>query len=170
MKLTFITIMSALVILLIGCERRSVNDTTITNTVKSKLAADPETSALRINIDSSNGVVTLSGSVPTAAEKAEAERTARSTQGVRQVVNNLTVEQEKSAAGGQASGDAGITTSIKSQLVSNGILGTNVDVKNGEVTLTGTVANAQDKVRAEQIARQASGVKTVKNQLTVKPR
>jgi len=160
--------MSALVILLIGCERRSVNDTTITNTVKSKLAADPETSALRINIDTSNGVVTLSGSVPTAAEKAEAERTARNTQGVRQVVNNLTIEQEKSAAGGETLGDAAILTSIKSQLVSNGILGTNVDVKNGEVTLTGTVANAQDKARAEQIARQASGVKTVKNQLTVK--
>jgi len=168
MKHTFITIMSALVILLIGCERRSVNDATITNTVKSKLAADPETSALRINVDTSNGVVTLSGAVPTAVEKAEAERIARNTQGVRQVVDNLTVEQEKSAPGGETSGDAAISTGVKSQLVSNGILGTNIDVKNGEVTLTGTVTNAQEKAKAEQIARQVSGVKGVRNQLTVK--
>jgi len=52
--------------------------------------------------------------------------------------------------------------------VSNGILGTNIDVKNGEVTLTGTVTNAQEKAKAEQIARQVSGVKGVRNQLTVK--
>jgi len=169
MKLSFIAIAAALVISLTGCERRSASDTTVTTAVKNKLAADPTTSATRINVDTSNGIVTLSGAVPTPAEKSEAERIARNTKGVTQVVNNITVERGESANGGMLS-DAAILTSIKSQLVTNGIIGTNVDVKNGEVTITGEVANAQEKSKAEEIARQASGVKSVKNQLTIKRR
>jgi len=167
MKLSFIAISAALVISLAGCERRSASDTTITAAVKNKLAADPTTSAAKINVDTTNGVVTLSGEVPTAAEKAEAERLARNTQGVTQVVNNISAERGEGATGGTFS-DATILTSIKSQFVANGIIGTNVDVKNGEVTITGEVDNAQEKSKAEQIARQASGVKSVNNQLTIK--
>jgi hyperosmotically inducible periplasmic protein len=167
MKLSFIAIVAALVISLTGCERRTATDTTITTTVKNRLAADPTTSAAKVNVDTSNGVVTLSGSVPTAAEKSEAERIARNTQGVTQVVNNLAVEQEAGPTGGMVS-DTTILANIKSQLLANGIVGTNVDVMNGEVTITGAVENAQEKSRAEEIARQASGVKSVKNQLTIK--
>jgi hyperosmotically inducible periplasmic protein len=166
MKLSFIAILAALIISLAGCERRSATDATVNTSVKNKLAADPTTSAAKINVDTSNGVVTLSGAVPTAAEKSEAERIARNTQGVTQVVNNLTVERGESANGGTFD-DAAILTSIKSQYVANGIFGTNVDVKNGEVTITGAVDNAQEKSKAEQIARQTSGVKSVKNQLTI---
>jgi hyperosmotically inducible protein len=167
MKLSFITIVAALVISLTGCERRSASDATVTTTVKNRLAAEPTTSAAKINVDTSNGVVTLSGAVPTTAEKSEAERIARNTQGVTQVVNNITVERGEGANGGTFS-DTAILTSIKSQLVTNGIIGTNVDVKGGEVTITGEVDNAQEKSRAEEIARQVSGVKSVKNQLTIK--
>jgi hyperosmotically inducible protein len=166
MKLSFIAISAALVICLAGCERRSAGDTTINTAVKNKLAADPTTSAAKIDVDTSNGVVTLSGKVPTAAEKSEAERIARNTQGVRQVVNNISVEGGE--AGGGTSNDTAILTSIKSKYVANGIIGTNVDVNNGEVTITGEVDNAQEKARAEEIARQTSGVKSVKNQLTIK--
>jgi osmotically-inducible protein OsmY len=185
MKLTFIAMVSALAIFLIGCNTGSVNDATITTAVKSKLAADPGTSAARINVDTSSGVVTLSGSVPTVAERSEAERIARTTQGVRQVINNITVQQEQpmvqetptgtppgtpsaSPGGGAMLSDATILTSIKSKLVANRILGTNVDVNNGEVTITGEVENAQEKAKAGEIARQAAGVKSVRNQLTIK--
>src|SRR5215467_1529890 len=151
MKLSFIAVVAALVILLTGCERRSATDATVNATVKNKLAAEPTTSAARINVDTTNGVVTLSGAVPTAAEKTEAERIARNTQGVTQVVNNITVERAEGGAGGALS-DAAILTNIKAQFVTNGIIGTNVDVKNGDVTITGTVNNAQEKSRAEAIA------------------
>jgi hyperosmotically inducible protein len=160
-------ISAALVISLAGCERRSAGDATINTAVKNKLAADPTTSAAKIDVDTSNGVVTLSGKVPTAAEKSEAERIARNTQGVRQVVNNISAEGGEGAGGGTFD-DAAILTSIKSKYVTNGIIGTNVDVKNGEVTITGEVDNLQEKARAEEIARQTSGVKSVKNMLTIK--
>ena len=160
-------IVAALVISLAGCERRSASDTTVNTSLKNKLAADPTTSAAKINVDTSNGVVTLSGTVPTAAEKSEAERIARNTQGVTQVVNNINVERGEGAGGGTSS-DATILSSIKTQLLTRGIIGTNVDVKNGEVTITGEVDNAQEKAKAEEIARQVSGVKSVNNQLTIK--
>jgi osmotically-inducible protein OsmY len=43
----------------------------------------------------------------------------------------------------------------------------NVDVDNAVVTLTGTVASAAQKARAEAVAKSVEGVKSVKNQLKV---
>ena len=43
----------------------------------------------------------------------------------------------------------------------------NVDVDNDVVTLTGTVASAAQKTRAEAVAKAVEGVKTVRNQLKV---
>ena len=46
----------------------------------------------------------------------------------------------------------------------------NVDVNNGVVTLTGTVASAAQKTKAEQVAKAVEGVKSVNsNQLKVAP-
>ncbi len=45
----------------------------------------------------------------------------------------------------------------------------NVDVENGVVTLTGSVANAAQKAKAEQIVKALDGVKAVKNMLKVSP-
>jgi len=43
----------------------------------------------------------------------------------------------------------------------------NVDVDNDVVTLSGTVASAAQKTRAEQVAKAVEGVKSVRNQLKV---
>jgi BON domain len=43
----------------------------------------------------------------------------------------------------------------------------NVDVDNGAVTLTGTVANAAQKTKAETVVKALEGVKSVKNDLKV---
>ena len=43
----------------------------------------------------------------------------------------------------------------------------NVDVNNDVVTLSGTVANAAQKARAEAVAKSVEGVKSVKNMLKV---
>ena len=45
-----------------------------------------------------------------------------------------------------------------------------VQVDNGEVTLTGTVESRQDKRRAEDIADRISGVKHVQNNLRLRQR
>src|SRR6185295_5904056 len=45
----------------------------------------------------------------------------------------------------------------------------NVDLNNGVVTLTGTVANAAQKTKAESVAKAVDGVTSVKNMLNVVP-
>lgn len=68
---------------------KAVDDASVTAKVKSTLLADNQVSGMKIDVDTSNGVVTLNGSVSTAAERARAEQLARDIEGVRSVKNNL---------------------------------------------------------------------------------
>lgn len=68
-------------------------DAEVTAKVKTRLTADPEVNPFRIDVDTIDGTVTLSGMVSSEAEKAEAEKLARNTEGVVAVINNLTVGQ-----------------------------------------------------------------------------
>jgi len=68
-----------------------VTDAWITTRVKTKLAADPELNPFNIDVDTEDGVVTLSGRVATRAASAEAEKLARGTKGVVEVRNELQV-------------------------------------------------------------------------------
>src|SRR5262245_24393862 len=92
-----------------NCERRSVADSAITAIVKSKLSVDNETSSANINVDTKGGVVTLTGIVMTQANKEQAERIARNTEGVTRVINNITVETDHEYAGaGMSASDLAI--------------------------------------------------------------
>lgn len=68
--------------------------------------------------------------------------------------------------------DAGITTLVKARFVEN----TNVDAAsikvetlNGTVMLSGFAKNAAERNTAESIARGVKGVKSVKNEIAVRP-
>lgn len=66
--------------------------------------------------------------------------------------------------------DAGITTTVKAKLASEKISTVtriDVDTNQGVVALNGTVKTVEDKVRAEQIARQVKGVRDVVNNLRI---
>ena len=69
-----------------------VDDKTISARVKTKFAADKEVSATRIQVETLNGTVQLSGFVPTAAEKQKAGEIARSVPDVKDVRNNIVVQ------------------------------------------------------------------------------
>jgi len=154
-----------------NCERRSGDDSVITAVVKSKLAVDNETSSANINVDTRNGVVTLTGVVTTQANKEQAERIARNTEGVTRVINNITVEtngdHDAGEGAGMAASDMAILSRIKTRYVAEGVIGPKVEVKGGVVTLTGSVESAQMRVRAENIARATGGVKGVNNVIEV---
>ena len=68
-----------------------VTDAAITTAVKTKLLADGKTPGLKIDVDTKDGVVTLSGTVKTQAEIDKAVADARGTKGVGRVVNKLRV-------------------------------------------------------------------------------
>jgi hyperosmotically inducible protein len=66
--------------------------------------------------------------------------------------------------------DASITASVKSKLVADkaaNLTRVDVDTNSGTVYLNGTVDSAEQKAKAEQLAWQAKGVKSVVNNLQV---
>ena len=75
----------------VGTAGSAAGDATLTAKVKAKFLADTSISGLKIDVDTKNDVVTLSGTVPTAAEKRHAVEVARATDGVKSVVDNLKV-------------------------------------------------------------------------------
>jgi len=79
---------AAIAITTVAC---SSTDPGLTTAVKSKLAADDTVKAYRIDVDTKDAVVTLNGAVDTPAARARAIELARNTEGVRDVVDRLTV-------------------------------------------------------------------------------
>lgn len=67
------------------------NDAAITTQINAELAKDPGLSALRIDVDTRDGGVTLSGTAPSLAAKDRATRLASAIKGVTRVDNRLDV-------------------------------------------------------------------------------
>ncbi|NML13521.1 BON domain-containing protein [Azohydromonas sp. G-1-1-14] len=68
-----------------------VDDATITTRVKARMAKDPQVSAMRIEVNTLNGVVQLAGFATSEAERAEAARIVREVPDVKDVRNNIVV-------------------------------------------------------------------------------
>jgi hyperosmotically inducible periplasmic protein len=69
----------------------AIDDAAITAQVKAALVEDKELSALTINVDTADGVVTLNGDVNEASDIARATDVADDVDGVRSIRNNLKV-------------------------------------------------------------------------------
>jgi hyperosmotically inducible protein len=68
-------------------------DAGVTTAVKAKFLADPTIAGLKIDVDTKDHVVTLTGVVPSAADKTHTVDVARKTDGVNSVVDNLTIQK-----------------------------------------------------------------------------
>jgi len=78
-----------------------VNDLEITAQVKAKLASDVGLSSVtNISVNSTNGVVTLSGQVNSSDIKEKAENVVRAVPKVARVVDNLQIAQKPVTSGG----------------------------------------------------------------------
>jgi hyperosmotically inducible periplasmic protein len=144
-----------------------IDDATITTRVAARIVADPELNPFEIDVDTQNGVVRLSGTVDEAGDRQKAEEVARDTSGVRDVVNEIEVGDKTL---GDTVDDTVIGTRIKAKLTADPQINPfniDVDVERGVVTLSGRVPTEQDRRHAEELARQTSGVKEVRNRLEV---
>lgn len=95
-----LAVMLALVSVLSGCRAmtgktagETVDDATITASVKSKLVADKASNLTRVDVDTNNGTVYLNGTVESPEQKTKAEQLAWQAKGVKAVVNNLQVQR-----------------------------------------------------------------------------
>jgi hyperosmotically inducible periplasmic protein len=90
-----------IVALMSGCQAmtgstagQNVDDSVITSSVKTKLAGDKLSSLTRVEIDTTNGVVSLNGVVQSAEQRARVEELTRQVSGVKKVNNNLQLEKK----------------------------------------------------------------------------
>jgi len=75
--------------------QEALSDGALTAKIKAKMALDDTVKALDLNIDTADGVVTVTGKVRSSAERERALALARETNGVRQVVDRITIERSR---------------------------------------------------------------------------
>ncbi len=144
----------------------AANDTWIGTKAKIALLTADDVSGTAIDVDVKEGMITLSGKVHTAAEKARAEQVARGIDGATGVKNNLQVvpkSQEKMVE----QSDEQIQDKVKAALKTQGLASdVSVDsVNNGVVTLKGKTESLGKQLAAVETTAKVPGVKRVASQI-----
>ena len=119
-----------------------------------------------IKIQSKDGVVTLTGSVSEESHRSLAQETVAGLPGVKTVDNRLEVKGERPAE----NSDAWLMMKVKTTLLFHRSVSagkTEVDVKDGIVTLRGEAASQAQKELTTEYAKDVDGVKDVKNEMVV---
>jgi hyperosmotically inducible protein len=151
----------------------AISDTVITAKVKAKLMGEEGLKKSEIDVTTTNGVVTLTGSASNSDAKGLAEDMTKSVEGVKSVDNAL-----KTPASSEASAkthkamektkrvvaDSWITTKVKSEILANSLtkgFDVNVETRHGVVILKGKLANQAAVDHVKLMAQNVDGVKSV---------
>ncbi|MCD2357883.1 MULTISPECIES: molecular chaperone OsmY [unclassified Pantoea] len=148
-----------------------MDDSGITAKAKAALVDDDAIKSTDISVKTHSGVVTLSGFVTSQDQAEKAVAVVQKIEGVKSVSDKLHVRDSKSSSVKGYAGDAATTSEIKAKLLADDIVpsrNVKVETTDGVVQLSGHVANQAQSDRAESIAKAIEGVKSVKNDLTVK--
>lgn len=149
----------------------STGDPETARKVKTALGLSKRLAGFDIQVTASDGVVTLTGQVPSEDIKSLAGAIARDTPGVNDVKNEISVDPAAQPSSESVHvEDLEIRVSILEALArSRELGGKTIDIKvdNRTVTLSGTVETPTQRSGAEQIARAVDGVAGVVNNLVV---
>jgi osmotically-inducible protein OsmY len=146
----------------------AMTDIELQHDVIEELKWEPSVNAAHIGVTVKDGVVTLTGHVPSYLEKFAAERAANRVSGVKAVANELDVKLPIS----DRRTDEDIAIAAANALLSNYAVPADkikITVSNGWVKLEGEVEWNYQKVAAETAIRNLSGVTDVTNLIVVKP-
>lgn len=119
----------------------------------------------RVKVEVNNGLVTLTGTVGDKDDRALAEDTVENLPGVVRVDNQIAVKSEV-----PEHSDEWIALKIRGELLAKAnvsTIATNVDVKDGVVTLTGSAKNVAQKDLTGIYAKEIDNVKSVRNEIVV---
>jgi hyperosmotically inducible protein len=127
-----------------------------------------------VSEDRDKAVVTLNGTVQTDNDKAQAESIAKGYAASMIIANQISVRppgDEGTAKTVESDTDKAIEKSLDATLVKNHLdKGVSYSVKNGVVTLTGTVNSEAKRAQVERLAKRVPEVAQVVNELEVKNR
>lgn len=146
-----------------------MSDISLRQSIVDELEFEPSVDAAHIGVAVDSGVATLSGHVGSYAEKVMAERVVQRVKGVRGIAQEIEVRYPgaKKTADDEIAKRAlniiGWSVTIPDDKVK-------IKVQNGWVTLSGEVDWNYQKVDAENAVRKLSGVVSVSNLITVRPR
>ena len=148
--------------------KSTVSDSWITSKTKIALFADERVKGRQVSVDTKNGVVHLRGKVDSAEAKQAAAEVAKGVEHVKSVKNELQVVSPAARKAVDAS-DKDIAKAVEARMSKDAQL-KKVDVRTdgGVVTLTGEVPSITAAAKASEKARYVPGVKSVKNELTVR--
>jgi hyperosmotically inducible periplasmic protein len=171
--------MSAIVLVLVlgACSKQGeqsttgqyVGDAAVTAKVKADLIGDDTIKSTDIAVETSSGVVQLSGFVSSDAIRQRAEQLAQSVEGVKSVRNDLAIQTAPQSAG-QYVDDTTLTTKVKAALLADDEvkgLAISVETSGGTVQLTGTAKSDSERQKAEQLAKNIEGVTSVQNSIAI---
>jgi|SRR6476646_1315921 len=151
-------------------EKTPINDSWITAKSKIALFADSRVKGSDINVETTKGTVMIRGKVDSDAAKQAAEGITKGIEGVKTVKNELQVVAPAKREATDDKDDA-ITTRVNDQMMKDAQLkkaGIHAQTNAGVVSLTGEVQDLMTSAQASWTAWQVPGVKSVKNDLTVK--
>ena len=141
------------------------NDTELKNEVIEELRWEPTVTLSDICIAVHDGIVTLSGTVPTYAEKWAAQRATRRVEGVKAIAESLDVEPTGIHAHKESELAAAVVNALKWHVWVPSVV--QATVENGWVTLTGSVSWDFQRNSAVQAVKYLSGVTGVSNEITI---
>lgn len=142
------------------------SDQQVLQDIRDTLAWDIRVDDCNVDVDVTDGVATLSGTVRTYSEKTVAVEDAWKIKGVKSVIDTITVTPEALRL------DADIATDVVNALRSDNRLDARnvaVRVSGGIVELSGTVGSLAEKEAAEEDAWFTAGVIDVANYIEVSP-
>jgi osmotically-inducible protein OsmY len=140
-------------------------DAQLHDSVQRQLEWDPEIEAADIAVIASDGVVTLTGAVPTYAAKLAAERSVKQVRGVRGVANEIQVTPSNQRTDTDIAKDAVRALRARADLPPT----LTVTARHGILTLEGSVPWVFQKAAAGIALMHLESVKGVSNQIVVTP-
>lgn len=136
---------------------------TLRDAVLAEIDDDPAVHAWEIGVAAEDGVVTLTGTVESLGMKLAAERAAKRVEGVRSVANDVRVRGRNERT------DTDIARDAVHRLRNNVSIPLSVQavVRDGYITLDGTVSWMHQRAAAETAVKYLAGVKGVSNEIAV---
>ncbi|MEP6673166.1 MAG: BON domain-containing protein [Chthoniobacter sp.] len=138
-------------------------DAQINAAVDKDLLYDSSVNSNGLDVKTTDGIVTLSGTAPNILSKERATMIAESVKGVRSVVNEIKVQPGKRA-------DEAVQKDTDAALLGDPATGSykiKTAVNDGTATLSGSVNSWQEKQLVASVVKGVKGVKEVKNDITI---